>query len=232
MQENYHILVVDDDARLRKLLVAYLCEAGFFVSDTPDTVEAKAFLHRFTPDAMVVDVMMPNQDGYSFARELRAAGVATPLLLLTAMGEAEHRIQGFEAGADDYLAKPFEPRELTLRLQALLKRARNVTPAHDTVRFGLFSYDKTTQSLSRDGQAIPLTLAERALLHTLASQAGQVVSRDALMAALQPTASPDAALDSRAVDVHLMRLRRKLGDDPKQPLHLHTLRGKGYRLYV
>jgi two-component system phosphate regulon response regulator OmpR len=219
-----HILVVDDDDRIRSLVSRFLTAEGFLVVTAPDAAHARVLCRRLIIDAMVVDVMMPGEDGLSLTRALRAER-DIPVLLLTALGEAESRIAGLEAGADDYLAKPFEPRELVLRLQAILRRRPQAVPAAAAYRVGRWRYDAADNTLSDGGQVVALTGVEANLLKALAGRAGQAVSRDELAALCELEAEGE-----RTIDVQVTRLRKKLEDDPKAPRMLQTVRGKGYLL--
>lgn len=218
-----HILVVDDDARLRDLLQRYLVNNGYLVSVAGDAEEAKDRLRSLAFDLVVLDVMLPGQDGVAFTGELRRDS-DLPILLLTARGEPEHRISGLEAGADDYLSKPFEPRELLLRIGTILRRAQASRSDDDTVRFGPFAFNRATGELKRDDQVVHLTSGEIALLQVLAARPGKAVSRAEL------SEQGRVAGSDRAVDVQMARLRRKIEDDPRQPRYLLTARGSGYVL--
>lgn len=220
--DGFHVLVVDDDARLRELLQRYLVQHGYLVSVAADAAQASAALARIAFDLIVLDVMLPDRDGVELTGELRR-GRDVPILLLTARGEPEDRIKGLESGADDYLVKPFEPRELLLRIASILRRApAGGEPA--AVRFGPFRFDPSTLELSRDGEPVRLTSSEAALLRSLALQPGRALGRAELGARARLTGS------DRAVDVQMVRLRRKIEDDPRQPRWLLTLRGAGYVL--
>lgn len=219
-----HILVVDDDDRIRSLLSRFLTAEGFVVVTAPDAAAARTLRQRMIFDAMVVDVMMPGEDGLSLTRSLRAAG-DVPVLLLTALGEAESRIAGLEAGADDYLAKPFEPRELVLRLQAILRRRPQPAPAAASYRVGRWRYDPDGQNLTDGDETVALTGVEANLLKALAGRAGQAVSREELVVLCGLEAEGE-----RTIDVQVTRLRKKLDDDSKAPRMLQTVRGKGYLL--
>jgi len=227
MSERAHLLVVDDDERLRALLQRYLTGQGHFVSTAADAGEARAKLQNLTFDLMVLDVMMPGEDGIALTADLRRAGSDLPVLLLTARGATEDRIGGLEAGADDYLAKPFEPRELLLRISTILRRERQPASRADVaakVSFGAFTFDPATRELWRDGKIVHLTTGEAALLGVLAGSPGQPFDR-ARLGELCRIGGSD-----RAVDVQMVRLRRKLESDPRQPRHLLTVRGEGYAL--
>lgn len=225
MDENApHILVVDDDTRLRTLLRKYLTDNGYMVTVAADAAEARAKMLALAFDLLVVDVMMPGEDGLSLTRDLRRTN-AVPILLLTAMGEVDDRINGFEAGADDYLSKPFEPRELLLRITSILRRTpKPEAEAPVVLGLGEFSWDHGRKELRRGEDIVHLTTAERELLGILAEVPGQAVSRDDL------AARTGNAANARAVDVQVTRLRKKLEDDPRLPRYLQTVRGMGYML--
>ena len=218
-----HILVVDDDDRLRELLRKYLSENGFMVVVAADAAEARAKLASISFDLMVLDIMMPGESGLALAASLRADN-PVPILMLTAMGDIEDRIRGLETGADDYLAKPFEPRELVLRINGILRRVPRPTEAPAAVSLGEVSFDLERQELSRAGMPVRLTSLEAALLKALAERPGAILSREQLI----ERTGTDAA--GRAVDVQVTRLRRKIEPDPKLPRYLQTVRGKGYVL--
>jgi two-component system phosphate regulon response regulator OmpR len=221
----HHLLVVDDDDRLRALLERFLTKNGYHVSTAADVAGARAALKRFAFDLLIVDVMLPDASGLLLTEQIRADD-AVPILLLTARKEVEDRIRGLEAGADDYLSKPFEPRELLLRVQRILERAAvpAPAPAARTVRFGRFAFDLDDESLTADGEPVHLTSAERQLLATLATAPGEVVDRPSL------AEDADIAGADRAVDTQIARLRRKIEDEPRQPRFLVTVRGRGYAL--
>ncbi len=221
-----HILVVDDDARLARLLERFLRTHGFAVTVAADATVARARLAQFAFDLVVLDVMLPGDDGVTLAREIRARS-DLPILMLTARGEIEDRIAGLEAGADDYLPKPFEPRELLLRIRALLRRSGHVpAPLPRELHFGPFVFDAGRGELRRAGERVRLTPSERALLDALARTPGRPISRAELAARAGIRGS------DRAVDVQITRLRRKLEEDPRHPRHLVTVRGEGYALLV
>ena len=225
--EAPHILVVDDDRRLRDLLARFLGDNGYRVTTAANAAEADLRLARLVFDAMVLDIMMPGENGFDFARRLRVDSTV-PILMLTARADGKDRINGLEIGVDDYLAKPFEPRELLLRLGNILKRTVVVDtaqsgPRPDFVRFGPFLYGLSRGELRKGEEAIRLTEREREILTALAERAGEVVPREELAA--QGTAAND-----RTVDVQINRLRRKIERDPADPLYLQTVRGVGYRL--
>ena len=230
MTDDTHILVVEDDARLRERLARYLTGEGFRVTAAHDAAEARARMRGVSPDLLVLDVMMPGESGLDLTRSLREEqGHDLPVLMLTARGAPEDRIAGFEAGADDYLPKPFEPRELVLRIRALLRRApapMPVTPvAPGPVRIGTASFDLDRGELTGPNGPIRLTGGEAALLTALAGRPSEILSREEIAAAL---GTDDAG--ERAVDVQVTRLRRKIEADPREPRFLHTVRGRGYVL--
>ena len=218
-----HLLVVDDDARLLELLRRYLSDNGFRVTTAQDAGEARAKLAAFAFDLIVLDVMMPGESGLDLTRALRRDG-RVPVLLLTAMVEPEDRVNGLEHGADDYLAKPFEPRELVLRIRNVLQRR----PADDSIRrelrFGGCRFDLVRSELYRGGDPVHLTAAEAALLSVLAHKAPQAVPREELASSAQFSGNV------RNVDVQVTRLRRKIERDPRFPRYLQTVRGTGYAL--
>ncbi|ORE94536.1 response regulator [Acuticoccus yangtzensis] len=213
-----HILVVDDDQRIRSLLERFLRKEGFRVTATADATEARRILGGFVFDAAVLDVMMPGEDGLSLLGHMKES-YETPVLMLTALAEAENRVQGLSLGADDYLGKPFEPRELSLRLKNMLRRRPDTARI---VTFGPFRYDVKREELTTDGETVRLTEREKRLLRMLASRPGATVPRQDLVA--------DEQLGDRAIDVQMNRLRRKLEADPAEPRYLQTVRGLGYRL--
>ncbi len=221
MEAVRHILVVDDDHRLRQLLRRYLVQNGYAVSLAADVADARRQLARFAFDLVVLDLMLPDEDGLVLAREIRRNG-ELPVLLLTARGEPEERIAGLEAGADDYIVKPFEPRELLLRIATILRRAARHDPG--AVRFGPYRFDLRRQELLCDGEPVHLTGVEASLLALLAREPGRPMSRDELARGSRVSGS------DRAVDVQMARLRRKLEEDPKNPRYLVTVRGEGYAL--
>jgi two-component system, OmpR family, phosphate regulon response regulator OmpR len=218
-----HLLVVDDDRRIRALLSRFLLGEGYRVSTAETAGEARAKLEGLKFDLLILDVMMPGENGFDFARALRVKS-AVPILMLTARDEKESRIKVLEIGADDYLAKPFEPRELSLRVANILKRARPPTaqPA-ETVRFGPFVFHVTSGELRRGEEVIRLTDRERDILRVLCASIGETVPRLSL-------AVNGDAVSERTVDVQINRLRRKVERDPANPLIIQTVRGVGYRL--
>ena len=226
-----HILVVEDDPRLRERLARYLGSEGFRITASGDAADARAQLRAINPDLMVLDVMMPGETGLDLIQSLRGDGQDSdlPVLLLTARGAPEDRIAGFEAGADDYLGKPFEPRELVLRIRALLRRVVPPSAAPDApagpIRIGTAEFDLERGELRDASGPIRLTGGEAALLTALARKPNEVLSREEIAEALAMDDSGE-----RAVDVQVVRLRRKIEVDPREPRFLHTVRGRGYIL--
>jgi len=218
-----HLLVVDDDARLGELLRRYLSDSGFRVTIARDASEARAQLASFAFDLVVLDVMMPGESGLDLTRALRREG-RVPILLLTAMAEPEDRINGLEQGADDYLSKPFEPRELVLRIRNVLQRRPATDAAPREIRLGGCRFDVDRGELFRGGDPVHLTAAEAGLLAALAQRAGQAISREELALSAQFSGNV------RNVDVQMTRLRRKIERDPRFPRYLQTVRGTGYAL--
>jgi two-component system phosphate regulon response regulator OmpR len=226
-----HILIVDDDERIRTLLRRFLMRSGFLVTTARDAAHARRLLLGLDFDLIVLDVMMPGEDGFSLTRDLRQR-MATPILLLTAKGETQDRISGLESGADDYLSKPFEPRELLLRIAAILRRM----PAAETrgpkfLSIGPLRYDADKGELWQGEVPLRLTGTEQALLRRLADTPRQPVSRSTLIEDLGRSPGEDAGENSeRAIDVQITRLRRKIEPDPREPRYLQTVRGLGYML--
>jgi two-component system, OmpR family, phosphate regulon response regulator OmpR len=228
MADDAHILVVDDDARLRGLLSRYLAGEGFRVTTADNAADARDKLRFLNPDLMVLDVMMPGESGLDLTASLRHdQGPDLPVLLLTARGAPEDRIAGFEAGADDYLGKPFEPRELVLRIRAMLRRAPPPAPEQPAgpLQLGDLTFDRERGELRDAAGPLRLTGGEAALLSALAAKPNEVLSREEIAAALSMDDSGE-----RAIDVQVTRLRRKVEADPREPRFLHTVRGRGYVL--
>jgi len=221
--QDPHLLVVDDDEKLRTLLQRYLSSNGFRVSVAANAADARTLMKSMAFDLLILDVMMPGESGYDLTQSVRASS-AVPILMLTARGDAQDRIEGLERGADDYLPKPFEPRELVLRVGALLRRAAPpARTAHGEVHLGDCVYDPERGQLKRKGKPVRLTSSESALLQLFAANAGRSFSRSDLCARLGVTLE-------RSIDVQVTRLRRKIEEDPKLPLYLQTVRGVGYVL--
>ena len=225
-----HLLIIDDDRRIRALLSRMLSSEGYRVTTAADATEAMARLKSISFDLIVLDVMMPGEDGFAFAARLRADRTElahVPILMLTARSEADDRVRGLEAGVDDYLGKPCEPRELTLRIASILRRAapRVSQRPPASVHFGDFTFDLGRGELRQRGEIIRLTDRERAMLRLLAENPGETVARETL-------SGLGVAANERTVDVQVNRLRRKIERDPSNPLYLQTARGAGYRLLV
>jgi two-component system phosphate regulon response regulator OmpR len=224
-----HLLIVDDDERIRGLLQKFLLRNGFLVTAARDAAHARRLLSGLEFDLIVLDVMMPGEDGISLTRSLRET-VDTPILLLTAKGETEDRIAGLEAGADDYLPKPFEPKELLLRINAILRRVPQESPAGvvaQVLHLGPVRYDVERGEMWRGDTPVHLTATESQLMRIFAASPGQPVSRAELVEKL---GRDRGQAQERAVDVQITRLRRKIEQDPKQPRYLQTVRGAGYML--
>ncbi len=220
-----HLLVVDDDRRIRDLLSRFLAGEGYRVTTADTAAEARAKLNGLAFDLLILDVMMPGETGFELAQAIRGSS-SVPILMLTARDEAESRIKGLQIGADDYLAKPFEPRELSLRIANVLKRANPVAPPPaQTVSFGPFVFHIGRGDLRRGEESIRLTDRERDMLRILAATPGETVTRMAL-------AGNGGSISERAVDVQVNRLRRKIERDPTNPLIVQTVRGIGYRLVI
>ncbi|MFD1913546.1 response regulator [Halodurantibacterium flavum] len=228
-----HLLIVDDDERIRKLLQKFLIRNGFLVSGAQDAAQARRLLGGLEFDLLVLDVMMPGEDGITLTRALREV-MDTPILLLTARSETDDRIMGLEAGADDYLAKPFEPRELLLRINAILRRVPQPRPAADGPRvlhLGAIRYDVDRGELWQGEAPVRLTATESALMRIFAAKPNEAVSRIQLVEDLgRDRGMAGDPAQERAVDVQITRLRRKIEADPKQPRYLQTVRGSGYML--
>jgi two-component system phosphate regulon response regulator OmpR len=220
-----HLLVVDDDRRIRDLLSRFLASEGYRVSTADTAADARAKLKSLSFDLLVLDVMMPGENGFDFAKSLRTESTV-PILMLTARDAAESRIRGLEMGADDYLSKPFEPRELSLRIANILKRTQPAAPAPvESVRFGPFVFHIGRGELRKGEDTIRLTDREREMLRILSATPGETVSRMAL-------AGNGGTVSERAVDVQVNRLRRKIERNPADPLFVQTVRGLGYRLVI
>jgi two-component system phosphate regulon response regulator OmpR len=214
---EHHILVIDDDERLRILLRRFLEESGFRVTDAGNASKARKILQGIAFDLLVVDIMMPGET------DIRKDN-AVPALFLTAMSDTENRIEGLEAGADDYMSKPFEPRELVLRIKRILQRNRRNDHFDMQINFGPFLFDPDTGMLSKSGDRLHITTAEQQLLTSFGKRPNQILSRDDLGAAL------DGRMEGRSIDVAVARLRRKLEPDPRHPVYLQTVRNRGWML--
>jgi two-component system phosphate regulon response regulator OmpR len=226
LDQAAHILVVDDDTRIRSLLSRFLRENGYRVSTAENAADARAKLAGLAFDLIVLDVMMPGESGISLATHLRGT-TQVPILMLTARAEVEDRVAGLETGVDDYVTKPFEPRELLLRIGGILRRAATpgVTTPDLPVNFGPFTFHPGRGELRRGEDGIRLTERERDILRLLIETPGETVSREAL-------SGQSAAVNERTIDVQINRLRRKIESDPANPVYLQTVRGWGYRLLV
>ena len=225
-EDTPHILIVDDDRRIRELLKKYLSDNGYRASTAENAAEARAHLENLTYDLMVLDVMMPGESGLELTRSLRSQTQQPtsniPILLLTAKAETEHRIEGLEGGADDYLPKPFEPRELLLRIGTILRRTLIETGDTRELRLGPCRFDRERGELWRDGNRVRLTDREVQMMQLFADRPNETLSRLLLL--------DDEASTERAIDVQINRLRRKIERDPKNPIYLQTVRGLGYVL--
>ena len=224
-----HLLVVDDDERIRSLLKKFLMRNGFLVSTARDAAHARRVLAGLEFDLIVLDVMMPGEDGMALTRSLRES-LQTPILLLTAKGETDNRIEGLEAGADDYLPKPFEPKELLLRINAILRRMPDTTAADTAPKvlsLGVIRYDMERGEMWQGDDLVRLTATEVQLMKIFAAQPCVALSRAKLVEEL---GRDRGQAQERAVDVQITRLRRKIESDPKQPQYLQTVRGAGYML--
>ena len=220
-----HILVVDDDERISSLVCRYLREHGFVALRTENTTEARLLLRDMVFDALIVDVMMPGETGIEFTKSLSEQKETPPILLLTALGEVDNRLDGFEAGADDYLSKPFEPKELVFRLKAILKRTKKAVRVK-RFKIGGWIFDVDKRVLENDHTSQKLTDMEINLLLALAQKGGEVLSREDLARACNLDAG------ERTIDVQVTRLRKKIEEDTKNPIYLQTVRGKGYLLRI
>ncbi len=225
MDDLPHILVVDDDRRIRQLLQSYLLENDFRVSVAASAAEAREKMRGMMFDAAVLDIMMPGESGLELTKALRREGNRLPVLMLSALADTSDRIAGLETGSDDYLAKPFEPRELLLRIRDLLRRQDGVGRSRAEVVFGPFVFNVQRGELRKGADTIRLTTREKDFLRILSSHAGAAVARTDLA----PEGSEEGA---RSVDVQINRLRQKIEDDPSNPLHLQTVRGAGYVLHI
>ena len=219
-----HLLIVDDDHKIRDLLARYLYEQGFRVTTAEDASSARAAMRGLSFDIILLDVMMPGESGLDLARELKST-TRVPICMLTARAEAEQRIEGLEIGVDDYISKPFEPRELLLRLRNILRRGQDVQGSADEARMGPYTFYISRGELKRGEETIKLTERERDLLRLFAQRRGMPVQRHEL-------ANDENTGSERAIDVQINRLRRKIESDPSNPVYLQTVRGKGYILYT
>jgi two-component system, OmpR family, phosphate regulon response regulator OmpR len=224
-----HLLIVDDDTRIRSLLSQFLKTNGYRVTTAESAADARRRMEGLSFDLIVLDVMMPGENGFQFAETLRQSS-AVPILMLTALADINDRIRGFEIGVDDYLSKPFDPRELLLRIGSILRRVTAPPPPNqgivpESVSFGGFTYSVPRGELLLNGESVKITDRERDMMKLLAEAHGAPVSREAL-------AGPESDANERTIDVQINRLRRKIERDPANPVYLQTVRGSGYRLIV
>jgi two-component system phosphate regulon response regulator OmpR len=222
--EKPHILVVDDDRRIRQLLKSYLADHGFLVTVAATAAEARERSRGIVFDLMVLDIMMPGENGLQLTTSLRGSNDNVPVLMLSALAETPDRIAGLAAGSDDYLSKPFEPRELLLRIRNLLRRVPPPSQVRQDVRFGSFNFHVQRGELRKEGELVKLTPREKEFLRILSQRAGNPVSRSEL-------AQPGSEESARSVDVQINRLRQKIEADPSAPVFLQTVRGAGYVLH-
>jgi two-component system phosphate regulon response regulator OmpR len=221
-----HVLIVDDDTRIRTLLTEYLCTNGYRVTSAATAEEARRKIDGLEFDLLILDVMMPGENGVSLARSLRGDERQVPILMLTARSEIENRIEGLEAGADDYLPKPFDPRELLLRVSNIVKRGAGPSqPKIEQIVFGPFTFVIARRELKRNGELIHLTDREQEIMVRFAENAGDTIPRHEMFA-------ESAGIGERTIDVQINRLRRKIESDPANPRYLQTVRGIGYRLSI
>jgi two-component system, OmpR family, phosphate regulon response regulator OmpR len=222
--EQHHILIVDDDHRIRSLLSKYLCTNGYFVTSAKDAKEARKALSAFNFDLIILDIMLPCELGTEFAAKLRKSSQIA-ILMLTAMGSPQERIEGLEAGADDYISKPFEPKELLLRIKKLLYRTQyHLQKSHNFICLGRIKYDLKKNILLNNNHVIPLSSREASLLNIFIQNPGKSMDRELLAEKLK--------INPRSIDVQIIRLRNKIESDPKKPIFLQTVRGQGYVLHV
>lgn len=219
-----HILVVDDDERIRDLLARYLMSNGFRVTKAYDAISARAALSGLEFDLLILDVMMPGETGFELAQSLKGT-LDAPIFMLTALGEPEQRVKGLEIGVDDYITKPFEPKELLIRINNILRRIEDSGSSKDEITFGSYKFNLARGDLKSDTETVKLTERERELLRIFAKRTGETVARHEL-------SSGQSDSSDRAVDVQINRLRRKIEKDPGNPIYLQTVRGKGYILHT
>lgn len=219
-----HILIVDDDNRILKLLKKFLEQNNFLVSTTPSVEQAEQLLEYFIFDLIILDVMLPGITGLEFAKKIKSASFSPPIVMLTALSEPDDRVRGLEAGANDYLSKPFEPKELLLRIKNLIFSHQQNKKQQQIKRFGGNHYDINTKEFIKKNQVMKLTSTEQKLLEILISQNNKPISRDELSIKM-------GGLNPRSIDVQIVRIRNKIEDDPKEPKFLKTIRGEGYVLY-
>jgi two-component system, OmpR family, response regulator len=224
MNDRPHLLIVDDDREIRTLLGQYLEKHEFRTSVVPDGKEMRRVMERSRVDLIVLDLMLPGEDGLSICREVRTRS-QVPIIMLTARGDEADRVVGLEMGADDYVTKPFSPRELIARVKALLRRAEPPVDSPRVIEIGRLAIDPASYRVSHSGKPVPLSTLEFRLLYYLASRPNRVFTRDQLLDAVWGT---DRFVTPRSVDVYVRRLREKIESDPENPLHLKTVRGAGY----
>lgn len=220
----YHILIIDDD-RIRDLLAQYLVKNDFLVSSVSNTKEARELMNKYTFDLMIVDYMMPNESGIEFLTDIRKSKNTTPAIMLTALGEINNRIEGLSAGADDYLSKPFEPKELILRINNILKRVINVKENNNIINFDDFSFNLDKNELYKNNILIKLTDTEIKILKIFFENSNTILTREDLC-------KKSNGIDERSIDVQITRLRKKIETEPKNPKFLKTIRHKGYMFYL
>jgi two-component system, OmpR family, phosphate regulon response regulator OmpR len=225
LDQPAHVLVIDDDRRIRELLKSYLSDNGFRVTLAGDASEAREKMRGLSFDLLILDVMMPGENGIAFARALRETEGALPILMLSALADPSDRIEGLMSGSDDYLPKPFEPQELLLRVRSVLRRAVRPVPRLEEAKFGSCVFNVKRGELRRDGEIVKLTTRERDLLRILVQHAGGAVGREML-------APSDSEENARTVDVQINRLRQKIEENPSNPVYLQTVRGTGYALHL
>jgi len=221
--DKKHILIVDDDARMRTLLGQFLQSHGFVTTEVHDTQEAREALDTFQFDLIILDIMLPNESGIEFAKKLRETPSTVAILMLSAMEDAKSRVLGLEAGADDYLGKPFEPQELTLRIKKLIQRSNIFQEAESSVQFGQVKYDVRKNIFLKGRKVTKATDQEKKLLTVLLNSSGRVIDRDELAEKLK--------VNARSIDVQIKRLRNKIEASSSDPIFLQSVRGKGYILY-
>ncbi len=222
---NPHILIVDDDNRILKLLKKFFEQNKFLVSTASSAKEAEILINYFIYDLITLDVMLPDITGLDFAKKIKSAGNSMPIIMLTALSEPSDRIKGLESGASDYLAKPFEPRELLLRVHNLIDSYNQHKKEQSKKRFGNSYYDFHTKELIKNKEVIKLSSTEQKLLEVLISRNGEILSRDELSNMMDE-------INPRSIDVQIVRIRGKIEEDPKSPKHLKTIRNKGYVFYT
>lgn len=225
-ESDFHLLIVDDDERLRGLLSKYLSENGFKITLADNALSARKMLGTFQFDLIILDVMMPGETGMEFTKSLKTEKFETPILMLTAMGDVDNRIMGLELGADEYLGKPFEPKELLLRIHAILRRVNSEKKSQENeIQIGAFHFNLSKKSLRKGNETIPLTTTESNMMKVLVDHVGQEISREYLMELI------GVQTTTRTIDVQITRLRKKLEQNPKKPKFLQTIRNKGYILW-